>query len=130
MVRLRDVPFMHRPCSSIWARGYLYIMQFVRMRRWNAMLLLALMAFFALPRTWFHECHGTAAQVMVPGNVVVHTDDQCLVCDKFHGPLVADAMCPVVERTDVAIGTVLLPAGGTVRGSADIHCSRGPPSLA
>jgi hypothetical protein len=67
-----------------------------------ASLLLALLLFSSLPRTWFHHCaEEVAAWAATPHAAQVHTDGHCPICE---------APFPVfVGGQPLAIGQVSLP---------------------
>jgi hypothetical protein len=109
--------------------GYLRFMEPTGTRRWNALLLLAVMVFFSAPRAWFHQCDAPGLHTSPNGCVVIHTDDHCPVCEGVQAPLLADITVLVVLRSDVAVGLIFASVSGAATDRAVRCFSRGPPLL-
>ena len=100
------------------------------MRHWNALLLLALMAFFSAPSAWFHECDEAGLHTRSTNGAVVHEDDHCPICELVQAPQLAEVTVLVVLRADMALDlSFRFSSNATMDRSAQC-ASRGPPSLA
>jgi len=96
-------------------------------RRLYALLLLGLMAFFTLPRTWFHHCDGAEVHAVADGGVVVHADDHCPICQQLGPTLIADAVVPALSGTEVSVELASLVPTSPLLEHAFGRPSRGPP---
>ncbi len=119
---------MHRARLVVPDSIYLCDMSAHGVRRRCALLLLGLMAFFTLPRTWFHHCDGAEVHAVADGGVVVHADDHCPVCDQLSSSLVDDAAGPVSPRSGEGFEVADLISEGPLLGPAFDRPSRGPPA--
>lgn len=95
-----------------------------------AVLLLAVMVAWSLPRTVFHECERAQAGQHVSGEGAhVHADDHCAICDQDR-PTAADDSERVTVK--VPIGHILLGAVQNVLSGTGVPIgavSRGPPAF-
>ncbi len=96
-------------------------------RRLYALLLLGLMVFFTLPRTWFHHCDGAEVHAVADGGVVVHADDHCPICEQLAPTMIADAVMPAFSGSDVSFELASLSPTTPLLEHSSGHPSRGPP---
>ena len=102
-------------------------MRSVAIRTRAALVLLALMAFMVLPRTWFHTCAHAWDTEHVAGHATIAADGHCPICDQVQPHYVQPvAVAAPVFRTTASILDVLLPAA-IVSGQVDAGSTRGPP---
>lgn len=118
------------PIGRDGAFGYLRAMLLSLPRCVAASLLLAVMLFTALPRTWFHHCEeGRWSKADRDAMSVVHADSHCPICEA-PAPVTPDVtpcllhidMVPLGSCVQVAVHEASVPWVGAV-------WLRGPPRM-